>query len=288
MLKNYENKETKKVNVQIKIAQYLIIVWCAFFIISPTLYAQSLSATTPEQSVVDEASARTMMNQAEKLFKKGEFFKAREIYQNILSSPNIGQISRSELQEKVNTISMQILFSNIKTDESLVHIVQPGDSLHKIAKKYGTTIELLQKTNGVKGSKIHPGDELKVVKGTFSVFVDKSDNTLDLQFNGTTIKQYRVATGKNNCSPVGSFVIKNKLVDPTWYHEGAVVPADSPDNILGTRWMGFDIRGYGIHGTTIPQSIGTQDTAGCVRMYNHEVEELYAILPVGTKVVIVD
>ena len=37
-----------------------------------------------------------------------------------------------------------------------------------------------------------------------------------------------------------------------------------------------------------PDTIGMQVTAGCVRMYNEDVEELYNIVPKGTKVVIVD
>ncbi|MBM3248214.1 MAG: L,D-transpeptidase, partial [Candidatus Omnitrophica bacterium] len=57
---------------------------------------------------------------------------------------------------------------------------------------------------------------------------------------------------------------------------------------LGTRWMGFDIPEYGIHGTTEPESIGKQATKGCVRMINKDVEELYSILPVGTEVTIID
>ena len=66
------------------------------------------------------------------------------------------------------------------------------------------------------------------------------------------------------------------------------MPPESPENVLGTRWMGFDIPGYGIHGTVEPKAIGQQVTAGCVRMLNEQVEELYSILPVGTEVVIVD
>ena len=87
---------------------------------------------------------------------------------------------------------------------------------------------------------------------------------------------------------MGTFKITTKLVNPVWYKSGAVVPPDSPENILGTRWMGFDLEGYGIHGTTSPESIGTQATAGCVRMLNNEVEELYTFLPQGTEVTIVD
>jgi lipoprotein-anchoring transpeptidase ErfK/SrfK len=52
--------------------------------------------------------------------------------------------------------------------------------------------------------------------------------------------------------------------------------------------MGFNLAGYGIHGTTEPETIGKQATQGCIRMVNSDVEELYAIVPEGTEVTIVD
>jgi lipoprotein-anchoring transpeptidase ErfK/SrfK len=87
---------------------------------------------------------------------------------------------------------------------------------------------------------------------------------------------------------VGTFKITTKLENPVWFKAGAVIPPESPDNVLGTRWLGFDIEGYGIHGTVEPDKIGQQVTAGCVRMRNHEVEELYKILPRNTEVTVVD
>jgi hypothetical protein len=185
-------------------------------------------------------------------------------------------------------INIQILTSRFGVTDDNLYKILPGDSLSKIAKKCNTTVELLKKSNGLSSDKIFAGDSLKVVKGVFSIHVDKSANTLELLLDGEHVKTYRVATGKDNCSPVGEFTIKNKLVDPTWFHAGVAVPPNSPENILGTRWMGFDISGYGIHGTTLPESIGTQSTSGCMRMHNVEVEELYALVPVGTKVTIVD
>jgi lipoprotein-anchoring transpeptidase ErfK/SrfK len=122
----------------------------------------------------------------------------------------------------------------------------------------------------------------------FSILVDKSQNILILKSNEEVIKTYIVSTGANNSTPTGTFKIINKIPHPTWFKAGAVVPAGTPDNILGTRWLGFDLPGYGIHGTTEPQSLGQQVTQGCVRMANLEVEELYTIIPVGTEVTIID
>ena len=66
------------------------------------------------------------------------------------------------------------------------------------------------------------------------------------------------------------------------------IPYGDPENVLGTRWMGFEnqpgVMGYGIHGTERPESIGGDESMGCVRMRNREVEELFGVVPRGTPV----
>ena len=165
---------------------------------------------------------------------------------------------------------------------SLEHAVQPGDSLGRIAKQCNTTIDLIKKMNQLDTDLIRVGEILKVPNGRFSVLVSKSKNTLDLFLNETTVKSYAVSTGKDNSTPVGEFTIASRLENPVWYKTGAVIPPGSPDNILGTRWLGFSLKGYGIHGTVEPDKIGQAVTAGCIRMRNEDVEELYAFIPVGS------
>ena len=133
-----------------------------------------------------------------------------------------------------------------------------------------------------------PGKKLKVWNAPFGIFVDKSQNILLLKVDEEVFKTYVISTGKNGCTPIGVFKITNKLTNPTWFKAGTVVPADSPENILGTRWLGFNLPGYGIHGTNDPQSLGQQATQGCIRMSNTEVEEIYTLIPVGAEVTIVD
>ena len=218
---------------------------------------------------------------------RNELLRARETYEKLIEkwpASNSVEKAKSELDR----INMKILFSPISTPDSFTYDVMPGDTLTKIAKKHSTTVELLMKANNLKDGVIRLGRKLKVTKSTFSVIVDKSQNILTLKGDDRILKTYRVATGINNCTPVGSFKIVNKVVDPVWYAHDAVVPAGSPKNILGTRWLGISQPGYGIHGSTDPTSIGRQSTAGCVRMHNKDVEELYAIVPVGTEVVIRD
>ena len=207
---------------------------------------------------------------------------------DFLLKQDLSIADREVIQKALEHLRMKTLFSKVPTPDSLFYAVSGGDSLNRIAKKYHTTAELIQKANGLKNSVIRPGMKLKITKARFHVQVDKSENKLRLFVGDKLLKTYSVATGKNNSTPVGTFTIENKLIDPVWYKTGAVIPSGSPDNILGTRWLGFSLAGYGIHGTTLPETIGMQASDGCVRMHNEDVEELFDIVPLRTVATVVD
>ena len=244
--------------------------------------ASSVAAATPTNATVKQ-----LYQQAVNMQANGELLEAKEIYRKIVTDdPDFENINT--VQNELEQINMRILFSNTPTPKTVLHEVQSGDTLGKLAKKYGTTVELIKKSNNIQNDVIRVGQKLRVWTGTFNIFVDKSQNILMLKDGDEVVKVYNVSTGSNNSTPVGQYIITTKLVDPVWFNKGIVLPPESPQNVLGTRWMGFDLPGYGIHGTIEPDAIGQQVTAGCVRMRNEEVEELYSIVPTGTSVVIVD
>jgi lipoprotein-anchoring transpeptidase ErfK/SrfK len=217
---------------------------------------------------------------------KKELIKARDAYQIILKKYQ--NVDIADVQDRLGKLNIAILFSSSVTDKDIVYEVEPGDALINIAKKFKTTVELIKKANGLKSDTIRVSSKLKISKAAYKILVDKSQNLLTLLADDDVLKVYRVSTGENNCTPAGTFKIVNKIVDPVWYTQKAVVPAESPDNILGSRWLGLSAPGYGIHGTTQSESIGRQATKGCVRMTNSDVEELYTVVPAGTEVTIVD
>ena len=88
---------------------------------------------------------------------------------------------------------------------------------------------------------------------------------------------------------MGEFKITSRIENPPWYRpDGKTIPYGDPENILGTHWLGLNVPGYGIHGTWEPDSIGRQSSAGCIRLLNDDVAELYVMLPVDTPVTIHD
>ncbi len=234
--------------------------------------------TAPASPAIEQAIAQEHWVEARQL--------CEQRLQDHPESPEVAQT-----QQRLGEINIHLLFNPSPEPNApfyTTYTIEPGDTLGRIARQHKTTVELLQKANHLTGEKILVGHALKVPMATFSVVVNKSQNTLMLKANEEVVKTYAVSTGKDNQTPVGTFTIVNKLVDPPWYTAQGVIPPGSPENILGTRWLGFSKPGYGIHGTTDPAAIGQAVTAGCVRMRNAEVEELYALLPLGTDVTIVD
>lgn len=197
--------------------------------------------------------------------------------------PPIANVSSEEME-----MNWKALFSKEITSGSTEYVVKPGDSLYVIALKNHTTVDLIKKINGLTSDTIYPEMKFKIQTAPFIILVEKSKNILTLFSDRKPLKRYSVATGKNNSTPSGTFKITAKLVNPTWFKTGAILPPESPENALGTRWLGFDKPGYGIHGTIDPKSIGTQTSEGCIRMFNEQVEELYGMVPFGTRVIVRD
>ena len=116
------------------------------------------------------------------------------------------------------------------------------------------------------------------------IVVSLEDRKLALLEDGQVKKIYPVAVGKpSSPSPVGTFTIERRVANPTYQHNGKIVPP-GPRNPVGTRWMGLSKHGYGIHGTNEPNSIGKSASHGCIRMAKTDLEELYPLVAEGDTV----
>ncbi len=116
------------------------------------------------------------------------------------------------------------------------------------------------------------------------IVVSIPDCRLALLEGDRVVRIWATAVGSASTpSPYGSYTIVNRLSRPTYYHPGKVVPP-GPSNPLGTRWLGLSLKGFGIHGTNVPSSIGQKASHGCIRMRNRDIEELFALVEVGNAV----
>ncbi len=112
--------------------------------------------------------------------------------------------------------------------------------------------------------------------GELRIEIDIEKKTLTLFADEQVYKVYPCAVGKSSTkTPVGEWRIIQKGTN--W------------GGGFGTRWLGLNVPWgiYGIHGTNNPRSIGTAASAGCIRMQNKDVEQLYPWISIGTRVSII-
>ena len=120
------------------------------------------------------------------------------------------------------------------------------------------------------------------------IVISLADRKLVLLEGERVVRVYDVAVGKRStASPQGKFAIINRVPNPTWYGPSTVVPPGR-NNPLGSRWMGLSAKGYGIHGTNVPTSIGKAASHGCIRMTKHYLEDLFEMVTVVTIVELQD
>ena len=271
-------------NQKILIGILVVIVLAAVSFVAVQHHKSSVSLKDSSETSV---SVNQLLQEASQYEARGDKFKAKEAYAQIISNyPDYEKIE--EIQQKLGQLNIAIIFSPAQTPQTLLYEINPGDSLGGLSKKYNTTIQLIKIANGLTSDMIRTGEKLRIWTAPFNLLINKSQNVLFLKSGEEVLKIYHVATGKDNITPVGAFKIATKIENPVWFKAGgAPIPSESPQNELGSRWMGFDTDPhYGIHGTTHPETIGQQVSAGCVHLKNQEVEELFNILPVGTQVLI--
>jgi len=127
------------------------------------------------------------------------------------------------------------------------------------------------------------------------IVVDRAANRLRLYNGRVLVRTFPVATGQSIYpTPAGVWFIKDKQMNPWWYPptydswaKGLKPVPPGPSNPLGTRWMGLNTPGVGIHGTDAPSSIGYSASHGCIRMQVPDAEWLFPHVKVGTPVVVV-
>lgn len=111
------------------------------------------------------------------------------------------------------------------------------------------------------------------LEGRASILVNLAQRRLYLYLDNVLQNSYPVAIGKPSTpTPTGSFAITEKAMNP--------------GGAFGTRWIRF-FEDYGIHGTNNPASIGNAVSNGCVRMFNDDVNFIYAVVSIGTEVRII-
>ncbi|NJO12524.1 MAG: L,D-transpeptidase family protein [Gammaproteobacteria bacterium] len=191
------------------------------------------------------------------------------------------------------------------------------DTLPDIARRYGLGYEEILAANPGADPWL-PGDGLQIVLPTRHVLPEnlRQDVVINLPEHRlyyfpkprdgqpAYVITHPISIGQMDWNtPLGVTTIVAKRKKPTWYPpesirkqhaaQGDPLPKavpPGPDNPLGDYAMRLGIPGgaYLIHGTNRPVGVGMRVTHGCIRMYPEDIESLYSLVPVGTRVTILN
>ncbi len=248
------------------------------------------------------------VEQSRSLAAAGKLLDARTALNKALAAAPASADAQAA-RDQLTTLNQTLIFSpKIDAGDTCTesYVVQTGDALAKIAQTNHVPWEFLSQINGnLDPNRMRVGQRLKLIKGPFNVVVHKKDFRLDVYLGnyGTPdavfIRSFRIGLGEHGSTPQGNFTVRNRLVDPPWTNPrtGERFNAKDPKNPLGGRWVGLrgvdadtaSLKGYGIHGTIVPESIGTEASMGCVRLLPEDIKLLYTMLePEQTRVTIED
>lgn len=273
------------------------------------------SATTATSGRQLKGEAKDQYELGMQRLEAGDIITGRALLSELLFRD--GALPRHEataVRERLAHLSEQTLFTRdkrpteqIAKDPILaIHKVQPGEYLSTIANTYRTPYQLIERINATDARKLQAGQSLQVIKGPVHARIDKSDYRMDLYVfdpDGLPIylKSYTVGLGEFDSTPIGTWRIKpgSKVGPanggPSWRNPrtGKVYDRNDPDIPIGEYWMALEgtdektsgIEGYGIHATNDPASIGRQESMGCVRMRDQDVDQVFYTLYEGASTV---
>ncbi|MEM8494973.1 MAG: L,D-transpeptidase family protein, partial [Planctomycetota bacterium] len=183
------------------------------------------------------------------------------------------------------------------------YVVQSGDLLGSIAKRYKVPYPFLELINGIDARRLRVGQSLKLIQGPIHARVDKSEFVMDVYVFGTDgtpayLTSFPVGLGENDNTPLGKWqVARGKVTNPDWRNPrtNEYFPADHPNNPIGEYWVpitglegdAVGRTGFGIHGTNEPDSIGRNMSMGCIRLGDADIAMVFSMMEPGASEVLV-
>ena len=203
---------------------------------------------------------------------------------SIYEMPNLPLAQRKEIETLLDQLAGTVIYSRQHYLEP-PYIVQTGDTLEMIAEKYSIPPQLIARINGIDNpNTIQPGRELKVIRGPFQAIVHLDRHELTLLVQGRYAGRFPLGVGMDRPQLEGAYTVREKTLGPIYHGpDGSLAPPEDPRNPLGKYWIGLDER-LGLHGTDNPTNVGRDGNRGTICFGEKDIDDLFGILSVGSRV----
>ena len=250
-----------------------------------------------------QADVADVLRQGMELIAEDRLVAGRQVLSDLLfnHSQRLAPVDAQAIRDTLASVNDKLVFSpTILPDDpaASAYRVQRGDMLSRIGHAHHVPYPLLEQINGVDARRLQAGQRIKVIHGPFHARVDKSDYRMDIYLMPEAdrpiyVRSFPVGLGESDSTPLGRWLVEpgRKVKNPAWVNPrtNERYERDDPANPIGDYWIalkGLDegmelYRGYGIHGTVEPNSIGQQMSMGCIRLRDADIEMTFHLLQEG-------
>jgi hypothetical protein len=258
--------------------------------------AKSAAARPVDSSL--QNTFNNIMDGVRKKLDEGKFADAQLALSILYGSPDLPPDQAKQVTELLDQLAGTVIYSR---EHYLAppYVTQGGETIETIAQKYSVPWQLLARINGLmpagasstddstKDQPLPAGKQLKVLQGPFDAVVQLDKRELTLMVQNRYAARFRIGVGHDLQKLEGEYTVHNKATNPTYYGpDGVNIGPNDPKNPLGGAWIGLTDR-IGIHGAADPQSVGRENDRGTICVSDRDLQDLFGILSVGSRVTIV-
>jgi len=246
-----------------------------------------------EQPKTDDNSEE-VLKEATQLIHQGKMVEARKCLNDYINENLKNEVSEAVISKALELGKETILGRKVFPDDPLCesHKVDVGDTFVRFAKRGKVPYQFLCKINQIDDPRrLIEGQRIKLVKGPIVLKVRMHELTMYVFLQDTLIARYDVGLGKNGKTPMGKWIVNDRIRKPVYTDPdtGKTYGPNDPDNPTGGFWVRLEgvegdtvgKTGFGIHGTDEPDSIKKFMSKGCVRMRNHEMAQVFDLITPG-------
>jgi hypothetical protein len=256
----------------------------------------SPAATSPAEILLQKKFA-SFMEAVQKKLDEGKYGEAQLALSSLYGNPDLPPDQARQITTLLDQLAGTVIYSRRHLLEP-AYKAQPGDTLEKLGKKFNVPWELLARINGLvpsgpispdgatKDQPLPEGLELKVVRGPFNATIDLEKHELTLLLQDRYAGRFPIGVGRDQPKLDGEYTVRAKTPYPRYFGpDGVNIESRDPKNPLGAAWIGLTDK-IGIHGTNNPQNVGRDDNRGTICVKDRDLQDLYGILSVGSRVTI--
>jgi hypothetical protein len=254
------------------------------------------TAAAPDRLLQSKLTA--LMDAVQKKLDEGKLAEAHAALSVLYGNTDLPAEQAKQISDLLNQLAGTVIYSRKHYLEP-AYVAQQGDTLDKIAQRYKVPWQLLARINGLlppgaasndaatKDQPLPAGMELKVIRGPFEAVVHTDRHELTLMLQNLYAGRFPIGLGNDLPKGEANYTVRDKApIDPNTVAAGIVPSPNDPRNPPSSPWIGLSDR-IGIHAAADPRAIGRDDNRGAICVGERDLQDLYGILSVGSRVTIV-